>query len=54
MYILHRLHLHATNIKGPGDSHIDESVYQYAYQHGQPEDGVSGDDGGTGSTNIKL
>ena len=32
------------------DHHIDESVYQYAFQHGEPKDGVSGDDGGNVAT----
>ncbi|XP_060551272.1 uncharacterized protein LOC132712852 [Ruditapes philippinarum] len=36
-----------TTIGESSDHHIDESVYQYAFQHGEPKDGVAGDDGGT-------
>ena len=32
--------------KDLNDDHIDKEKYEFAFEHGEPEDGVSGDDGG--------
>jgi len=44
--VLKLTHAYCLPISANSDHHIDEETFKYAFKHGEPNDGVSGDDGG--------